>query len=151
MKDKSVAEKIIIREAQKDDLGELVRLNEIFNGVKGTPEQIVTRLANPKCAEIPIVAEVENQIVGFAGLRVVPLVFYKGAHAELTELFVEERHRRRGIGHALIKYAERLAKKKGAEQLVLQTGGENQIAREFYSAMGYGKWEIIMGKTLLPK
>ena len=140
--------KVITQEATEDDLGQLARLNEIFNKVKETPEQIRERLARQDCGETPIVAEIDNQIVGFAGLRVVPMVFYEGAHAELTELFVEERYRRRGVGEALVCFAEHLAQARGAEELVLQTGRENRAARAFYSAMGYEEWHIVMGKTL---
>ena len=141
--------KILTRKATFDDLGDLARLNEMFNGVKGTPGQLATRLANPKCVEIPIVAEVDNQVVGFAGLRVAPTVFYEEPHAELTEIFVEESYRRQGVGQAMIRFAEGLAQGEGAEELVLQTGKENLAAREFYAAIGYGEWDIVMGRTLL--
>ena len=142
---------ITIRVATQDDLGALARLNEHFNDVKTTAAQIAARMADPQCAEIPIVAEVEKQIVGFAGLRVVPLLFYAGAHAELTELFVAEAYRRRGVGQALIRFAECLAESKGAEELVLHTGEENQTAQEFYTAMGYEAWEIVMGKDIVAR
>jgi hypothetical protein len=66
---------ITIQEATKDDFDALARLNERFNNVKATAAQIAERLADPKCVEIPIVAEVDNQIVGFAGLRVVSQIF----------------------------------------------------------------------------
>jgi ribosomal protein S18 acetylase RimI-like enzyme len=140
---------ITVREATKEDLVALARLNERFNDVKTTATQIAKRLADPKCVEISIVAEVNNQIVGFAGLRVVPLIFYEGTHAELTELFVEESYRRRGVGQALIRFAESLAESKGAEALALHTGEENEAVRKFYSAVGYEVREIVMGKRLL--
>ena len=139
---------ITIREATQDDLDALARLNERFNDAKTTAAQIAASLTNPKCVEIPIVAEVENQIVGFAGLRIVPLIFYAGAHAELTELFVEDGYRRRGVGKALIRFAEHLAASKDAEELVLHTGEDNEAARNFYAAMGYEPWEIVMGKDI---
>lgn len=144
-----LAVQITVREATQDDLVALARLNERFNDVKTTGAQIAARLADPQCVEIAIVAEVDNQLVGFAGLRVVPLIFYKGTHAELTELFVEESYRRRGVGGVLIRFAERLAESKGAEELILHTGEDNQAAQEFYTAMGYEAWEIVMGKRLL--
>jgi GNAT superfamily N-acetyltransferase len=139
---------ITIREATQEDLDALAQLNERFNDAKTTAAQIAASLANPKCVEIPIVAEVDDRLVGFAGLRVVPLIFYEGAHAELTELFVEESYRRCGVGGALIRFAECLAKSKGAGELVLHTGEENEIGQAFYTAMGYEAWEIVMGKTL---
>jgi GNAT superfamily N-acetyltransferase len=142
---------ITIREATQEDLGALARLNERFNDVKTTATQIAERLADPKCVEIPIVAEVDDRIVGFAGLRVVPQIFYEGTHAELTELFVEESYRRRGVGQALIRFTECLVESKGARELILHTGEENQTAQEFYIAMGYETWEIVMGKDIVAR
>jgi GNAT superfamily N-acetyltransferase len=52
-------------------------------------------MEHPACAEIPIVAVIDNRVIGFAGLRIVPNIFYPGAHAEITELFVEEKYRGR--------------------------------------------------------
>ena len=138
-----------IREATKSDLVGLARLNTLFNDSKDTARQLEKRLANPHCVEIPIVAEIENQIVGFAGLRVAPYLFYPGSHAELTELFVEDGFRRRGVGQALLAYAENLAHARDAEELILHTDQDNQTGQEFYKAMGYGRWEIVMGKSLL--
>jgi GNAT superfamily N-acetyltransferase len=139
---------IIIREATRSDLPDLARLNAFFNQSMDTAEQIGGRLADPQCVEIPIVAEMDNRIVGFAGLRVVPYIFYEGAHAELTELFVEGKFRRQGVGRALIAYAENLAKARNAGEMILHTGEDNQGACAFYLEMGYRRWEIVMGKTL---
>jgi GNAT superfamily N-acetyltransferase len=146
-----MAIEIIARVARMDDLSDLARLNELFNEVVSTPDQLEARLAHPKCVEIPIVAEIDNRVVGFAALRVAPSVFYKEAHAELTEIYVEEPYRRQGVGSALVRFAERLARRKAAEEIILQTGRSNQGAQDFYSAMGYGEWAIAMGKTLSPK
>jgi GNAT superfamily N-acetyltransferase len=146
-----MAIKFLTREATNNDLVDLARLNELFNEVAATPDQLAERLAHPNCAEIPIVVEIDNRVVGFAALRVVPSVFYEEAHAELTEIFVEEPYRRQGAGSAIIRFAERLAHRKGAEEIILQTGRGNQGAQDFYNAMGYKEWAIVMGKTLSPK
>ena len=139
---------ITIRQATPSDLDGLARLNAIFNDSEETAERIAQRLADPSRVEIPIIAEIENQLVGFAGLRIVPYLFYEGAHAELTELFVEHSYRRKGIGKALVEYAERVAKERDAEELILHTGQDHRAGRDFYTALGYQEWEIVMGKSL---
>ena len=63
---------------------------------------------------------------------------------------MEEDYRRRGVGQALIEFAERLAASKGTDELVIHTGEDNHAAQTFYSTMGYAPWEIVMGKTLSP-
>lgn len=140
---------ITIREATQSDLDGLARLNAIFNDSDETAERIAHRLASPSCLEMPIIAELENQIIGFAGLRIVPYLFYAGTHAELTELFVEENYRRKGVGNALVEYAEHVARERNAEELILHTSQDNQGGREFYTAMGFEEWEIVMGKSLI--
>ncbi|HIB91670.1 TPA: N-acetyltransferase, partial [Candidatus Poribacteria bacterium] len=118
-------------------------------GVQVGPEQLSSRLANPHCVETPIVAEVDNGIVGFASLRLVSCLFYDTPHAELTELFVQEAYRRRGIGRALIAHAERLACEGGATELLVLTSFTNHEAQSLYHAMGYEDDDLAMSKTLL--
>lgn len=148
MKQEPRAVHLTVRVATQADLDALARLNAQFNDVDTTAAQIAERLTDPQCVEIPIVAEVDHHIAGFAGLRVVPQIFYAGAHAELTELFVEENYRRRGVGRALIEFAERLAESKGAAAVVIHTGEDNYAAQTFYSTMGYEPWDIVVGKTV---
>ncbi|MCB0131314.1 MAG: GNAT family N-acetyltransferase [Caldilineaceae bacterium] len=139
----------LIRVANIEDLDGLARLNNLFNEGQETAGTIWQRLTNPSCVEIPIVAIIHNRVVGFAGLRIVPYLFYDGVHAELTELFVEESHRRQGIARALMQFAEQIARERNGHELVLHTGADNQTARKFYAAMGYTEWELVLGRTLL--
>lgn len=140
---------IMVRKAAPNDLDDLARLNKLFNGVVATPNQLADRLGYPGCVEIPIVAQVNDRIVGFAGLRVVPSVFYEEAQAELTEIYVEGPFRRQGVGKALIDYAEDLARKAGAQEILLLTDKNNQAAQALYAAMGYQEWALAMGKSWL--
>ena len=50
----------------------------------------------------------------------------------------------RGIGRALVAYAEGLARDSGAEELVLLTGFGNAQGQAFYRALGYADWELAM-------
>ena len=82
-------------------------------------------------------------------MRLVPCLFYDTPHAELTELFVQEAYRRRGIGRALIAPAERLACEGGATELLVLTSLTNYEAQSLYHAMGYEDDDLAMSKTLL--
>ena len=138
-----------LRLATPDDSHDLARLNAEFNEVHVLPAQLSSRLENPHRVETPIVAEVDNGIVGFASLRLVSCLFYDTPHAELTELFVQEAYRRRGIGRALIAHAERLACEGDATELLVLTGFTNHEAQSLYHAMGYEDDDLAMSKTLL--
>ena len=139
-----------LRLATPDDSRDLARLNAEFNEVHVLPAQLSSRLANPHCVETPIVAEVDNCIVGFASLRLVPCLFYDTPHAELTELFVQEAQCRRGIGRALISHAERLVCEGGAAELLLVlTSFTNHEAQSLYHAMGYEDDDLTRSQAFL--
>jgi len=132
-------------------LAQLVRLNALFNGASDSAEQISARLADPHRVETAILAEIDGQIVGFAALRIVPCIFFTEPYAELTELYVDEGYRRRGIGRALVSHAESLSREAGAQKMLILTDVENQVAQSLYRAMGYGDYDIALTKDLLEK
>jgi GNAT superfamily N-acetyltransferase len=139
---------IATRVATIADAAELARLNALFNESEDTPEQLAARLADPRRVETPIVAELDGRVVGFAALRLVPCVFYDAPHAEVTELFVEAAHRRRGVGRALLAHAERLAHAGGAHELLILTSFDNHAAQALYHARGYKDDELALRTTL---
>jgi ribosomal protein S18 acetylase RimI-like enzyme len=140
--------KITVRIAGVPDALALRRLNVAFNGGDEPPEYIAARLADPRCVEKPILAEIDGQAVGFAALRVAPCVFYPEPHAELTELYVEPEYRRKGVGRALVSYAQALAQEVGAKGLVVLTSLSNHAAQAFYHALGYRDDDLALWKDL---
>lgn len=136
------------RLAQISDAVELARLNQLFNGVDDSGEQIKQRLADPRRVETPLIAEIEGRVVGFAAVRVVPTIFYAAPHAELTELFVEEAYRRQGVARALVAAAESLAREGGADEMVILTDTDNEAAQALYLEMGFTQRELSLLKNL---
>jgi len=133
--------KFIIRLATVADAAALTRLNSLFNGSSDPAEVMAQRLADPRQVEIALVAESAGQVIGFAGLRRIPSLFYVQTFAELTELFVEEPYRRQGIGQALIAVAEQLAIQSGARELLVLTGKDNEEAQALYRSQGYVEYD----------
>lgn len=132
------------RLATGEDAGDVARLNRVFNGVKATTAEIATWMAASAQVERVIVAEVDGRIVGLACLRLVPTPLYAEPYAELTELFVEAAYRRQGVGTALVRHAETLARQGGADELLLQTGDLNHNARSFYQSIGYADYGVVL-------
>jgi ribosomal protein S18 acetylase RimI-like enzyme len=66
-----------------------------------------------------------------------PCVFYPEPYAELTELYVEPEYRRKGVGRALVSYAQVLTQEAGAQGLVVLTSLSNHAAQAFYRSVGY--------------
>ena len=139
----------IIRIATTNDTSALARLNASFNETSDPAEALAIRLVDPRRVDIPLLAEVDGQAVGFACLRVVPNLFYAEMYAELTELYIEPDFRRRGLGRALVTYAEELARERGAKGLKILTGDDNDEGQGLYRRMGYkDEEEIVFWKRL---
>jgi len=68
-----------------------------------------------------------NAIDQISGLR----------HAHIFLLYVNPEHRRKGIGTALIRYAENWAKQRGDMQIALQVFQTNTPALQLYNQLGY--------------
>lgn len=138
-----------IRLANEKDAVALAHLNRKFNKTQDTEQQIAARIKAKPLAEVAFVAELEGTIFGFACLRITRSICYDFALAELTEIYVEETYRRRGVGRALIEQAERVAQEQGAENLMLLTGGKNLTAQEFYRSLDYQVLQdLVLNKKL---
>ena len=139
---------MIIRPATPADAGALTRMNAAFNGVSDSATQIAARLVACADIEVAILAELEGQVGGFACVRVVPCVLYAQPYAELTELYVEPAFRRRGLGRALISYAEQLAHARGATDLLIMTGVGNAAAQALYRSAGYDTYAVALNRKV---
>ena len=133
-----------VRVAGPEDAAELARLLEAFNGPPVSVEQARGRLLAAQGVEAALLAEVEGRVVGFAAVRVVPYLSDDVPYAELTELYVEGAHRGQGVGRALLEQAAGIARERGAAELLLQTGLNNQPAQAFYRAMGCHDYGLVM-------
>lgn len=141
--------RIVTRRATADDAPALVHLNRAFNGGDEPAAALQQRMLDPARVEHPILAEIDGHAVGFAAVRVVACVFYPGAHAELTELYVEPAYRRRGVGGALIAQAELLAREGGATTLLVLTNFYNDPAQALYRQAGFVNHDMAMEKQLV--
>jgi GNAT superfamily N-acetyltransferase len=139
---------MIIRPATPADAGDLARMNAAFNGVSDSAALIAARMTACADIEVAILAELDGQIGGFACVRVVPCVLYAEPYAELTELYVEPALRRRGLGRALIAYAEQLARTHGATDLLILTGIDNAPAQALYRAAGYATYAVALNRKV---
>ena len=80
-----------------------------------------------------LVAEVDEQIVGYALATDSMTLFANGPVTELIELFVLEEFRRKGVGRALVQQAIARSKKRRAVEVVVPT----RRAGSFYAALGF--------------
>jgi len=129
---------ITVREVTPGDAPALQRLNAAFNG-DGLPDEKMIRTAltsNPQ--EFTCIAECDGVAVGFLCGQVLRSWCYETPTVEITELYVDERHRRQGAARQLMQLAEKIAVQRfGATKTVLLTGGRNLTAQTFYESQGY--------------
>lgn len=91
--------------------------------------------------DLLLVAETNQQLVGTA------MAGFDGHRGWVYYLAVDPAYRRKGIGTALMKKAEKLLSQIGCSKLNLQIRANNSDVRAFYEKLGYGVEDrISMGK-----
>lgn len=68
------------------------------------------------------------------------LVAWGGSHQgapELQDVYVDPRHRRRGVARTLTRAAEELAAERGFHRLLVGVSADNHPARDLYESAGY--------------
>lgn len=110
--------------------------------------EVLRRLGAVRLTETVLLAESEGQAVGFCSVHFRPWLAVENPYAELTELYVRPQWRRRGVATALVTRVEEVARGRGARDLVLLTGCDNQAGQAFYRALGYADYCLAMRKRL---
>ena len=117
---------IINREASLDERARILRDFDQILIKDGVPQSAPTRYS--------MVAEEDGKLVGYAsGLKEHRWLY-------LTDLWVEERRRRQGIGTALPNRMEETARNEGMEHVYLWTSGF--VNPLFYEKNGYRKFVV---------
>jgi GNAT superfamily N-acetyltransferase len=140
---------IRLREARPRDASDFASLlGEL--GYAATPEQAAERLARIGADEtsLLLVAEVDGEVAGFAGLHVQNLVEADAPGCVFSALVVAERFRRLGIGARLTKVVEAHARERGCKHIVLSSAHRRTDAHAFYEALGYEHTGRRYGKAI---
>ena len=113
---------------------ELIRALALFekapHEVINTPENLKKHLFEEQICDA-IVAEVANQIVGFA-LYYTSYSTWKGKCLYLEDLFVIPKYRKQGIGSELFDMVVQIAKEKQVKRMDWQVLDWNKPAIDFY-------------------
>ena len=128
---------ITVRRAISADAAALEALNRAFNGddVADAAHIAASLARNPH--EIVFIAHVGGEPAGFLCAQVKHSMCYNAPSAELTEMFVAEPHRRKGVASALIRAFEAELHALAITEVTILTGDDNFPAQALYAAMGY--------------
>lgn len=85
-----------------------------------------------------VVEENENYILGYASVHWLPYLFLDGVEGYISELFVRNKGRGKGIGRELLETIKEEARKRGCSRLSLLNGRNREsYERNFYQKQGF--------------
>ena len=144
-----------IRRATADDVPAILRMMEGFNGeelIEFTPEKLGRGLgelfAHPEYGFV-LIAEIGGIPAGYAVLAYGFDIEYGGRDVFLNELYIQPRHRRRGVGNELLRAATASVQADGCHAMHLIVRPENPGAQRLYRRDGFSfDPRMFMTKTL---
>ena len=118
--------------------------------VEGIRRDLARNLEEPPAGSFLFVAEDDSsgERVGFLHLQTVTDYFTGHQNCHVSDIAVARSHANRGIGKALMAYAERFAREHRYERLQLNVFPGNEKARKLYEELGYGLDMLRMVKPL---
>lgn len=126
------------RLASGDDAEQLEELNCEFNGEGLTDAEAIRAALEGNTQELVVVADEEGTLAGFICVQIERSFCYADASAEISEVYVRPKYRKRGVADAMMKFAEEQCRILGDVRKIEVLTGENNIAaRTLYERMGY--------------
>lgn len=127
----------MVRLAKREDAPQLELLNNEFNGAGASCAYIENSLLNNE-QEIVVVDEEDGAITGFVCIQLKKSFCYEEYVPEITEVYVTQAYRRKGIASKMIKFGEKFVTEHyHAHEWGLLTGKDNRAAQIVYGKLGY--------------
>jgi len=129
---------VAVRLATPADAAEIAAMSRdyIEHGLPWTwtTERVAHSIREPETNVV--VAGESGGITGFG------IMYYASEDAHLLLFAVRSAHRRRGVGSAILRWLEDVARAAGAKRIRVECTRENAVARNFYCEHGYHELEI---------
>ncbi|MHA7584219.1 GNAT family N-acetyltransferase [Paenibacillus vandeheii] len=135
-------EKMVIRWANANDAEDLLKLNDAFNGVGTSVDEVKDSLALSD--ELIALAVINDQAVGFACAQYFKSFCYRGFQGEITEMYITQVARRRGLATLLISFIEDELRARGVTNMKILTGQRNEMAIKTYEKSNYARTEEVL-------
>lgn len=135
---------VVVRPFKESDEARVIELWTFAGLVRAwnDPKKDIARKLKVQ-RELFLVAELEGSIVG------VVMAGYEGHRGWVNYLAVDIGQRRRGIGSALMRDAERRLRLLGCPKINLQVRAENSDVQAFYATLGFKDDAVVsLGKRL---
>jgi len=136
-------QQVIIREANQNDLPtilELINLKAEFDGcpqsVTATIQKLEETLFGKHPIEFILLAELENQIIGFTSYHRIYSTFLAQTCLWLNDIYLKPEYRGYGIGRALFKHLCQIAQKNNCGRIDWTVSTNNSRGIHFYEKLG---------------
>ncbi len=149
---------LTLRPATLDDASVIALLMTGQNEAVGPPlgedqvivsaDQARARVESMAPGEQVLLAHVDGTPAGLLSLRIVPQLSQDAPYAEVTELYVADAHRRRGVAQLLMAEAEFMARRRGCTYVHVNAWHDNDVAQAFYHGVGYEPLVVGFEKAL---
>ncbi len=129
----------LIRKANTSDAPNLIELNKLSNNANHVADNVETvqNSLSDNSVETVFVAEIEGEIIGFVTAQVATSFCYVRPTVELTEIYVKEQFRRKGVGSMMVEKIKQHSRDLDALQLLLRVNRSNCEAISFYESNGF--------------
>lgn len=126
------------RLATYEDAEQLELLNDEFNGKGETSLDNIRNSLLHNNQEFVVVEQIDDELAGFICVQLKKSFCYHGYMVEITEVYVKEKYRRKGIAKNMITFAEEYCiKNYPVQKIEILTGKKNTIAQIVYDRLGY--------------
>lgn len=138
---------IKFRPARKEDVKTLEKLFEEFSDWQLQRTDAIHAAIEDPNGEL-VVAEVDDQVVAFIHQVFFNDPLHGGLNSDITNLFVKEGHRKKGIASQLLSKALESAKRRNAKEVHITTRENNTRAIRLYEKHGFNKVGILLENNL---
>lgn len=120
---------LVFRPMEQNDIDDVVNLEVQSFATPWSRQSFEEELENPRARYL--IAVLDGEAAGYAGAWLIL------DEAHVTNVAVASRHRRRGVGEALMRALIALAKEDGAGSMTLEVRPSNGAARAMYAKLGF--------------
>ncbi len=159
--DYSSKSEILIREIKKDEtakaselIARLKRLNGEFDPLLKTTASLdeearkVVERATSSSDSLVLVALVGSKVVGIVKADIKDRTFYEPRkEGAIDEFYILPEYRRGSLGRDLLSTMSEMLKKKGAELITAEFPSQNEIAKRFYTKLGFRSLTNVYAKA----
>ena len=126
------------RLATYEDAEQLELLNDEFNGKGETSIENIRNSLLHNNQEFVVVEQIDDELAGFICVQLKKSFCYDEYMVEVTEVYVKEKYRKKGIAKNMITFAEKYCiKNYPVQKIEILTGKDNAVAQIVYDRLGY--------------